>query len=370
MSQPLFSICIPNFNYGGYLGETLDSVLAQDFADLEILVSDNASTDNSVAVVQQYAQRDARIQLRINRCNVGFVGNLSKSAAMATGRWMTMLSSDDLMRPQALSVYSRLIEALGSRAEATVLSSTVHVIDGKSQCYDMMGIDWKQWAGAVRDEPLSIAAGADVWLLPAAALLRNSLSLLRTPFHFATTTYSKALHDAVESYSQGGIINPDKRFAWALLGEAEQALIVDAPLFSYRVHSNNQGAQQARSGALKHITDQYVASFSLSDGLLQKAGLSRESLPAIFVEQDVALRGLLALAEGNREMAGRILTFGQAAYPAAVGRNLKAWALRILLAGGPLGVLVARKLKKRALQTWSRKLGSRTSPLTKTLTAG
>ena len=59
-----FSICIPNYNYERYLGRTIQSILAQDYQDFEILVSDNASTDGSVTLVQSF--HDPRIQLRVN----------------------------------------------------------------------------------------------------------------------------------------------------------------------------------------------------------------------------------------------------------------------------------------------------------------
>ena len=107
-----FSICIPNYNYERYLGSTIRSVLEQADVDLEILLSDNASTDGSVALAQSFG--DPRIQVRVNAVNVGFAGNLDRAARLATGDWLIMLSSDDLALPGALASYRRLIEALGS----------------------------------------------------------------------------------------------------------------------------------------------------------------------------------------------------------------------------------------------------------------
>ncbi len=95
-----FSICIPNYNYERYLGRTIRSVLDQPDADLEILISDNASTDGSVALAHSFA--DPRIHIHVNSVNVGFAGNLDRAARMATGQWMIMLSSDDLAPAGAL----------------------------------------------------------------------------------------------------------------------------------------------------------------------------------------------------------------------------------------------------------------------------
>jgi len=70
MNSPFFSICIPNYNYAQYIGETIQSVLDQTCQDFEIIVADNASTDESVSVVEGF--HDARIRLVRNRYNIVF----------------------------------------------------------------------------------------------------------------------------------------------------------------------------------------------------------------------------------------------------------------------------------------------------------
>lgn len=350
--MPFFSICIPNYNYEKYLGITLDSVLGQQFGDLEILVADNASTDKSLEVVRAYQERDSRIKWRRNNINVGFAGNLGKSAEMATGEWMTMLSSDDLLHSECLMIYKGFIEELGEVAPYTILSSAQDVIDGDGKKFRYIGVDWKVWKGAERHARLSEIAGADVWIMDANQLLRNSLQLIRTPFAFASTTYSRQLYASVEGYSQGGIINPDKKFAWAILAKAQKAIFVDKPLVSYRVHNQNQGSQQARSGALKFFVDEYVSTFQIDNDVLAYAGITREDFEKAFVEQDIALRGLAAMADGQRAFARRVLDFGRAAYPQHCRKNKKVMILRSLLLAGPLGVMAARRARERYQKTW------------------
>ncbi|HET7501660.1 MAG TPA: glycosyltransferase family 2 protein [Kofleriaceae bacterium] len=348
------SVMIPNFNYGRYIGDTIRSVLAQAPAGVEIVVSDNASTDDSVKVVGAFA--DPRIRLAVNPCNVGFSSNLERVAQMARGRRMLLLSSDDRVGPGALDAYARLEAALGPRADTAVWGAATRVIDSSGHDTGrQFDPDPKCWRDA-RDEPeLSKAVGFPVRSIPAAMLLRRSLELLRSPLPFLSTCYPRALHDAVGGYAGGRLMNPDKWFLWKVLAATETVYKIDHPLFEYRVHDAGQGPQELRSGALKHLTDEYIATFNLPEQVLQKAGISRDVLAAAFVEQDIALRGFVALAQGRRAMARRGIDFGRAAYPELVRGSSKVWALRALLVLGPVGTRIAAALRDRMEQRWKQR---------------
>src|SRR6185295_2036984 len=215
--------------------------------DLEIVVADNASTDDSVAVVR--GARDPRIRIEINPCNVGFAANLERVAAMARGRRMLLLSSDDRMAPGAIEAYAHMERALGDRAAGAVWGSPTTVIDAAGNKTGMVALDPKLWRRA-RDEPeLAAAIGYPVRSMPAGDMLRRSLELLRSPLPFASTCYPRALHDAVGGYAGGRLVNPDKYFLWKLLSVADAIYAIDHPLFDYRVHDAGQGAQEQRSGA-------------------------------------------------------------------------------------------------------------------------
>jgi glycosyltransferase involved in cell wall biosynthesis len=359
MPQPLFSVCVPNFNYERYIGETIASVLAQDYDDFEIVVSDNASTDRSVEIVQSFA--DPRIHLRVNQYNIGFAGNLDRAGAMAHGKHMIMLSSDDIMLPNALSTYARLLRGLEPEArEKTVITSPPVWIDGDSKVLGGNGPDMKFWSLGQPNAVLTDATRAEVITLDAPQLLARALSLLRSPLPFAPTCYPRSLYQAVEGYSGGRLINPDKWFGWKLLSVANWAVMVNAPLFQYRWHATNQSAQQAKAGSIKHLIDQYVNTIELPADVLTQAGVTRQHLVEAFVEQDVALRNLERVAEGQRLLARRGLHFGFAAYPAECRRNWKVWALEGFLALGPVGTLIARLAKDRAHRRWAQAQGAET----------
>jgi hypothetical protein len=359
-AMPALSVMIPNYNYGRYIAETIESVLAQAGPDVEIVVSDNASTDDSVAVVKRFG--DPRIRIAVNPCNVGFSSNLERVAAMATGRRMLLLSSDDKMGPHALAAYRKLEAALGDAAEGAVWGTATDVVDSKGAVFNRFDPDPKCWRDG-RDEPeLSAAVGFRVRSIPARDLLKRSLQLLRSPLPFLTTCYPKALHDACGGYAGGRLMNPDKWFLWKVLAVADMAYMIDAPLFQYRVHDAGQGPQEQRSGALKHLTDEYIATFQLPENVLAAAGLTKDELAAAFVEQDVVLRGFLAVAQDRRSLAQRGVDFGKAAYPDLVRKSPKVWALRGLIALGPVGTRVAKLLRERVEARWKARESQPSAP--------
>lgn len=344
------SVMIPNFNYGRYIGETIQSVLAQAPSNVEIVVSDNASTDDSVKTVATFG--DPRIRINVNPCNVGFSSNLERVAQMARGNRMLLLSSDDKMAAGAIEAYRKLEAALGPAADRAVWGSATAVIDADGRRTGRFDPDPKCWRDAREEPALTAAVGYPVRSIEAATLLRRSLELLRSPLPFLTTCYPRALHDLVGGYAGGRLMNPDKWFLWKALGAAEMVYSIDHPLFEYRVHAASQGPQQARSGALKHLTDEYVATFNLPEEVLAKASITREQLAAAFIEQDIVLRGFVAVSEGQRSLARRGLHFGRAAYPELVRSNPRVWALRGLLALGPVATPLAKLLRDRIEARW------------------
>lgn len=351
-----FSVCVPNYNYAHYVGETIASALAQP-VDLEVIVADNASTDDSVAVIR--AVGDPRVRLIENRWNVGFAGNLDRATRDASGERMLLLSADDLIAPDGLAAYAKLAAALGDAHRTAIFSSGQSIIDADGVETGRSALDRKLWVDATLEARLSEIVGAPVWRSASAPLLRRSLTLMRVPFHFLSTCYSSSLYDACEGYGGERLINPDKAFAWKLLSVATDAYYIDAPLFCYRVHTANQGAQQAKIGALKHLVDNYVASFDTAPRIVAYAGLAPGDLADAFIEQDIGLRGLKLIAEGNRRDARRGLALGRAAYPDRVRRSPTILKLRLLLSLGAAGTAIAARLFQREKRRWAAQLAQR-----------
>jgi glycosyltransferase involved in cell wall biosynthesis len=85
MNPSMVSICVPVFNGGRYLPECLDSILAQTWEDLDIVVVDDGSTDESADLVADCARRDRRIRFLQNPENVGLVRNWNRCLLLSRG---------------------------------------------------------------------------------------------------------------------------------------------------------------------------------------------------------------------------------------------------------------------------------------------
>lgn len=101
--RPWVSIMIPVYNRADLVGESIASALAQTVRDLEVVVVDNASTDGTWGVVQDWARRDSRIRAFQSEENVGPVRNWARCFAEARGVLGKMLFSDDLLDPTYLA---------------------------------------------------------------------------------------------------------------------------------------------------------------------------------------------------------------------------------------------------------------------------
>lgn len=96
--MPEISIIIPVYNTEQFLGNCLDSVLAQTFADFEVIAVDDGSTDDSTTLLEQFAQKDNRI-LVIHQKNKGLSEARNAGLARVRGNWVTFVDSDDILAP-------------------------------------------------------------------------------------------------------------------------------------------------------------------------------------------------------------------------------------------------------------------------------
>jgi len=93
---PTVSIGVPIYNGGRFIAQALDSLLGQTFLDIELIISDNASTDDSAAICQAFAARDSRIRYVRQAVNIGAPRNWNFVAEQARGKYLKWSSANDL----------------------------------------------------------------------------------------------------------------------------------------------------------------------------------------------------------------------------------------------------------------------------------
>jgi glycosyltransferase involved in cell wall biosynthesis len=106
--MPKVSIVMPHFNHGQFVGRAIDSVLPQSFADFELLVTDDASTDDSLEVIRSY--RDPRIKIAVLAKNSGTYTAMNEAVARSSGEYLCSLSADDCLAPGSLEHRVRFLD--------------------------------------------------------------------------------------------------------------------------------------------------------------------------------------------------------------------------------------------------------------------
>jgi glycosyltransferase involved in cell wall biosynthesis len=122
-ARPRVTIGLPVYNGEEYLEQALDGLLAQTFTDFELIISDNASTDRTAEICQQYAGRDPRIRYVRQKNNIGAGPNHNVLVPMARGQYFKWASHDDVYAPELIE---RCVEALETHPEVVL----AHVHDG------------------------------------------------------------------------------------------------------------------------------------------------------------------------------------------------------------------------------------------------
>jgi len=140
MDNKLISYILLTYNSELYVKEAINSALLQDYHDLEIIISDDCSTDNTVKIVSDLLSRydgDHKIIFNRNETNMGIAGNFQQAVNLSHGSWIVAAAGDDISHQRRVSIVSDAVEnnvyAIWSSYthDQTVLSQTQSVYDAK-----------------------------------------------------------------------------------------------------------------------------------------------------------------------------------------------------------------------------------------------
>lgn len=229
-SLPLVSICIPAYNAERLIGETLESALAQDYPNLEIIVSDDCSTDRTPDIVQSY--EGLGVHLIRQEKNLGMHANWNSVIRASGGKYIVKLDADDLLEPKYVSAMVSVMEA---HPNITFSHCACRLIDAEGK---FIGFERSIHGSFIR-------CGLNEWPRYALGSRAVNIVMLR-----------RTAYDAVGGYDERFAYSGDWKMHRDLLKHGD-VYYNDRILASYRVHAiGKQGLALigAREGLL-HFAD-------------------------------------------------------------------------------------------------------------------
>lgn len=229
MTLPLVSIAIITYNSGEFIKECLDSVIAQDYPNKEIIVSDDASNDNTADILIEYKNKYPElIKVNINSSNLGITKNFNVTLAMSNGKYIAFLGGDDLMLPQKIS---KQVEYMEAHPDCTISYHDLEVF-------------------------FSQASSEKSYLHHQSVVPRNGdvrVSIKHGPFNAGSA--SMVRKDKIPSYGYDERIQiaSDGLFWIETLENGGKICYINEVLGRYRIHGNNVSRSKCSEMALDYL---------------------------------------------------------------------------------------------------------------------
>ncbi len=208
---PLVSVIMPVFNGEKYLREALDSILHQSLSDFEFIIVDDASTDGSAAILDEFGRGSGSIRMDRNAENLGLPGTLNRLLELAAGEFIARMDQDDVSRPGRLE---RQVQFMQSHPEVGVCGCWAEIIGARAG---------NVWKFPCRHDEIYAR------MLFQNALVHSSVMLRASSLRRHSLSYD-AGKVSIEDYDLWSRALPWMRFA-----------NLPEPLLLYRLHGANTG---------------------------------------------------------------------------------------------------------------------------------
>jgi len=120
MSTAFISVIMPVYNRAEFIGEAIQSILSQTYKNFELIIIDDASTDNTLKVISEFTDDDDRILLLKNKKNEGVAATRNRGIEIAKGEFIAFMDSDDISLPQR---FEKQVKIFCSHKEVIVCGS-------------------------------------------------------------------------------------------------------------------------------------------------------------------------------------------------------------------------------------------------------
>jgi glycosyltransferase involved in cell wall biosynthesis len=255
MEPPLVSICVPVYNREKHLKASLDSILAQTYKNIEIILVDNCSTDNSPQIAKSYG---TRLKYFRNEKNLGACGNLNRCVELSGSEYVAIYHSDDVYMPDIIEKQVRLLEA---NPDVGAVFTEAQIIDGEGKPIGAIRLPPRLWGK-------SIFTFQDllVWLV------RNRANPLVCPSCMAR----KSVYQKVGGYNCKNLLWAFDLEMYLRMAKESKIAVIEEQLMKYRSHpgqmSRDYIGEETGRNEYFDIMDAFIAS---DGGLLSAQDLRR-----------------------------------------------------------------------------------------------
>ncbi len=222
--KPLVSVVVPTYNQERFIAETMQSIVSQTYTNLEIIISDDGSTDQTVEIIKSFAQKDSRIKPFFSKKNNGIPFNFNRAFDACKGELVAFFSGDDLMHAHKIE---RQVDFLVRNIDVDLVMHEVEIFD--SLTGNLIYTHQNTPETKIPTSPLQ-------WLFPTKWLFyKKYSSILPTSILARSEYYLQARYDQRFKYKhellfhlENHMLKPQSK--WAFLPEV---------LGKYRQHPDN-----------------------------------------------------------------------------------------------------------------------------------
>ncbi len=232
--MPLVSVVMPSYNHEKFIAEAIESVLGQDFDDLELIIIDDASADASRQIIQEYEAKDSRIRVILHEANCGIAKTMNDGIEIARGKFLAVIASDDVWMKDKLGKQLAVLKS----NEDLVVWTEGEVINDEGQ---QVGSSFSEKTGRYDSRKKS----GDIF----------QELLFDGAFIFGSTVLVKKANLGGILFDERLIYANDWKFYLDLAAKYE-FFYISEPLAKYRIHESNTWGVKGPQGPDRRLGNQ------------------------------------------------------------------------------------------------------------------
>lgn len=241
--EPLVSVCVACYNHQNYVADFLESLLDQTYSNIEVIIADDCSTDNSVSIIKSYLpkleKKFTNVSFKANKTNLGITKNSNNLMRAATGKYYKSMASDDVFYPEAIE---KMVEFMEEHEECGLLLANVLFVGDSYKYKSNGGVIGKGYKKSIKDK------------LESEKLCYNLLD--KNFIHAPGVMIRKSVIEKYGCYDESMIVE-DYEY-WLRLSRKVKFGYIDEPLVYYRRGESSISNVSTKNGKKK--MDSMIAS--------------------------------------------------------------------------------------------------------------